>query len=73
MKHKINSLKLTLPELVLSLLALMGDIIPPCTASCNLKILSQQPPAEVEQSEPDMEEGIQLLSDMDDVNKQTYI
>lgn len=71
MKHEINSLKLTIPALALAL-ALMGDIVPPCTASGNPGILPKQPPVVGEQSGPDMEKGVQPLSDIDDSKTQTY-
>lgn len=72
MKCNINSLKLIIPMSDLAL-TLMGGTIPLRTASNYPEALPLWPPAEIEQSRSDMEEGIQPLSDMDDVNKQTYI
>lgn len=68
MKRKINSLKLIIPALTLTL-TIMGDIILPCTASGNSHILPQQPPAWTEPSWPDMGEGFQPLSDLDNITK----
>lgn len=68
MKRKINTVKLIIPALTLTL-TLMGDIILPCTASGNSYNLPQKPPFWTEQSWPDMEKGIQPLSDMDDITK----
>ena len=70
MKRKINTLKLIIPALTLTL-TLMGDIILPCTASDNSYIHPQKSPVWTEQSWSDKEEGIQPLSDIDAPNKQT--
>lgn len=63
MKRKINTLKLIIPALTLTL-TLMGNIILPCTASGNSHSLPQQRPAETEQSAPNPGEGLQPLTDL---------
>lgn len=49
MKCKINTLKLIIPALTLTL-TIMGDIILPCTAFGNSYNLTQKPPFWTEQS-----------------------
>lgn len=71
MKRKIDTLKLIIPALTLTL-TIMGDIILPCTASGNSYSLPQKPPFWTEQSWPDMEKSVQPLSDFDSSKKQTY-
>lgn len=71
MKRKINTLKLIIPALTLTL-TLMGDIILPCTASGNSYSLPQKSPVWTEQSWPDMDKSVQPLSDIDSSKLQTY-
>lgn len=72
MKRKISTLKLFIPALTLTL-TLMGDIILPYTASGNSPSHPQKSPVWTEQSWPDMEEGLQPLTDMGEVKNQSYI
>ena len=70
MKRKNNTLKLFIPALTLTL-TLIGEIILPCTSSGNSYNLPQKSPVWTEQSWPDMEEGLQPLTDLDNTRSNT--
>ena len=71
MNHNTIYLKSAIPTLALSL-ALSGEIISPGTAFDNPP-LPQRPPIEIDKPQPNTEDGLQPLSDLDGAEVQTHI
>lgn len=72
MKYNLIYFKLAIPTLVLSI-ALLGGIVASGTASVNITSLPQQFPVEAEESQPNTEDDLQSLSDLDEVRVQSHI